>query len=259
MIYFASDLHLGVDLKKSSLEREKLFCDWLSSIASDATEIFLIGDLFDFWFEYSSVVPRGHVRLLGKLAELSDKGIPITVFIGNHDMWMFDYFEKELNIPVLRTPIRKEILGKQFIIGHGDGLGPGDKGYKVLKKIFANPVCQWLFARLHPNFGFGLARFWSARSREYTVEEKFLGPEKEWLVQYSESKIIQDPNLDFLVFGHRHLPIECILSNGKTKYINTGDWMFHFSYGVFDGNELKLEFYKNDRGTKIEVDLSKPS
>jgi UDP-2,3-diacylglucosamine hydrolase len=164
-IYFASDLHLGVPNKEKSLEREKRFVKWLDEIKSDASAIYLVGDVFDFWFEYKKAVPKGYVRLLGKLAEISDSGIDIHFFTGNHDMWVFDYLEKEINLKIYRKPQEITINGKSFFIGHGDGLGPHDKGYKFIKKIFSNKLCQWLFARVHPNLGISIAEYWSQKSR----------------------------------------------------------------------------------------------
>ena len=243
-IFFASDFHLGDSDKDTNREREATIIRWLDSIESEAQEIYLMGDLFDFWFEYKSVIPRGYVRLLGKLAALRDKDIPIFFFTGNHDMWMFDYFEKELGIPVIKKPIKKELLGKKFFLGHGDGLGPGDHGYKFLKKVFANPICQWLFARLHPNFGFGLARFWSGKSRSANPPiEKFHGAEKEWLILFSEEQVTRE-YADYLIFGHRHLPIDHKLKNGKSRYINLGEWMNFNSYAVFDGENVELKFFE---------------
>ncbi len=245
-IYFASDFHLGIDVKYSSKEREKQIVAWLDSIKDDAEEIYLVGDLFDFWFEYKRVIPKGYVRLLGKLAELSDTGIKLFFFTGNHDMWLFKYFEEELNIPTYRAPIVKEIKGKQFFIGHGDGLGPGDHGYKFIKKVFNNPLCQWLFARLHPNFGIALANFCSGTSRNSSKDEnKYLGPKEEWLIQFCEEES-KKTEADFFIFGHRHLPIDYLLSNKKSRYVNLGDWMNYNSYAVFDGETLSLAFYEND-------------
>lgn len=247
-IYFASDFHLGVNAKLTSLEREKKIVRWLDYIQHDAHEIYLVGDVFDFWFEYRSVIPKGYTRLFGKLAELRDKGIPIFFFIGNHDMWMFRYFETELDIPILREPIVKEWNGKKFFIGHGDGLGPGDYGYKFIKKVFANKICQFLFGMIHPNLGVGLANFWSQKSRAVSPAElKFLGEEKEWLVQFCNEKI-KELNVDYFIFGHRHLPINYMLKNGTSRYINIGEWMHACSYGVFDGNEMKIQFFENDEG-----------
>ncbi len=246
--YFASDFHLGIDVRYTSREREQQLVRWLEHIRPTAEAIYLLGDIFDFWFEYKSVVPRGFVRLLGKLGTLRDEGIPIYAFTGNHDMWMFDYFEKELGIPVYRQPIERKIHGKHFYLGHGDGLGPGDHGYKLLKKVFANPLCQWLFARLHPNFGIGLANFWSGKSRQVNQNEDiFLGEEKEWLIRYANRKL-DTIDADFFIFGHRHLPIDFTLKNGHSRYINLGDWMQHNSYAIFDGQQVQIKFFENDGG-----------
>lgn len=247
-IYFASDFHLGVDAQQTSQERERTIIRWLDMVSVDATEIYLVGDVFDFWFEYSTVVPKGYTRLLGKLAELRDGGLPIYFFIGNHDMWMFSYFEQELGIPTYRAPITREFAGKQFFIGHGDGLGPGDHGYKFIKKVFANPLCQWLFERLHPNFGIRFAQFWSGTSRGVNPPETvFLGDDQEWLVQFSNDYSQTHP-IDYFIFGHRHLPINHLLKNGKSRYINLGEWLHYYSYAVFDGNTVELNFFENEAG-----------
>ncbi len=247
-IYFASDFHLGIDARLSSRERERQILRWLDSIRDEAGEIYLVGDLFDFWFEYKTVVPKGFVRLLGKLAELRDSGIEIHYFTGNHDMWMFRYFEEELGIPTHREPIIRERNGKTFFIGHGDGLGPGDHGYKFIKRVFANPFSQWLFERLHPNFGIRLANFWSGSSRKRDRDAgRFLGSEKEWLIAYCNRKLDQ-LSIDYFIFGHRHLPIDHTLKNGRSRYINLGDWMHYNSYAVFDGEELQLHFFENEEG-----------
>lgn len=238
-IYFASDFHLGIPDYASSLEREKKIVRWLNEVKKDAAEIYLLGDVFDFWFEYGTVVPRGFVRLLGKIAEITDSGIPVHWFTGNHDMWIFDYVPKELNIILHRSPIQKEYNGKKFYIAHGDGLGPGDHGYKFIKKVFASRVCQWLFARIHPNLGIRIARYWSGKSRIATGrnDEKYLGDEKEYLAVYSK-RILSKEHFDYLIFGHRHLPLD--ITFGKSRYINLGDWVRYFTYAVFDGSELKL-------------------
>lgn len=244
-IYFASDFHLGIPDYASSLIREKRIVKWLDSIKDTAEEIYLLGDVFDFWFEYKTVVPRGHVRLLGKLAEISDRGIPIHYFTGNHDMWTFDYLSKELNVKIYREPIEAEYGGKKFYIGHGDGLGPGDHGYKFIKKVFSSRISQWLFARLHPNAGIGLAEYFSKKSRVATgiSDEKFLGEEKEWLVIHSK-ELLEKTHYDYLIFGHRHLPLDMKI-NGGSRYINLGDWIRYFSYGEFDGKEFSLKYYKD--------------
>ena len=241
-IYFASDLHLGVPNKEKSLEREKLFVQWLDEVKTEAEALFLVGDVFDFWFEYKKAVPKGYVRLLGKLAEISDSGIPIHFFTGNHDMWLFDYLEEEINIKIYRDPIQIKLKNKTFFIGHGDGLGPGDYNYKLIKKVFRSQVCQWLFARIHPNLGISLAEYWSKKSRlaNGIKDETFHG-EKEWLSQFCKEKM-KSIDVDFFVFGHRHLPLQVELDE-TTKYINLGDWINYNSYGVFDGEKLELKYY----------------
>ena len=247
-IYFASDFHLGVNGRLTSAERERQIVRWLDFVSKDAAAIYLVGDIFDFWFEYHTVVPKGYVRLFGKLAELRDSGILIYYFTGNHDMWMFRYFEDELGIPTYRQPIEQEIQGKTFFIGHGDGLGPGDHGYKFLKKVFANPTCQWLFARLHPNFGINLANFFSGRSRAlYPEASNFLGEEGEWLIAFANEKR-KTLAVDYFIFGHRHLPIDYVLKNGTSRYINLGEWLYASSYAVFDGEEVKIQFFENEEG-----------
>lgn len=243
-VYFASDFHLGAPDKASSLQRERLIVQWLQEAEKDAAHIFLVGDLFDFWFEYKKVIPKGYTRLLGKLAELTDKNIPVTAFIGNHDMWMNGYFEQELNIPVYHHPQIFMIGNKKFLIGHGDGLGPGDHRYKMLKKILRSRLSRKLFAALHPQWGIGLANQFSRRSRIMTEENTFLGEEKEWLIQYSKEKLQQE-HVDYFIFGHRHLPLDIDLGN-NSHYINLGDWIRYFTYGVFDGEEMKLCYYKKE-------------
>lgn len=242
-IYFLSDFHLGAPDHASSLEREKLLVQFLDKIREDAAEIFLVGDMFDFWYEYRKVVPKGHVRLLGKLAELSDAGIQLHFFVGNHDMWMRDYFQQELNMLVYFEPKEFVFNGKSFLVGHGDGLGPGDHGYKRLKKVFRNPVSKWLFGILPPVAGMSLAHYMSRRSRAQTgsSEEVFLGEEKEWLIIYCK-EVLTKKKIDFFVFGHRHLAIDYRL-NEQSRYINLGDWIRYFTYAVFDGENLQLKTY----------------
>lgn len=249
-IYFLSDFHLGAPDHTQSLVREKKLVSFLHSIQDSAAEIFIVGDIFDFWFEYKKVVPKGFTRLLGKLAELSDKGIPIHVFVGNHDMWMRDYFMEELNIPVYFEPKTFICNGKSFYIAHGDGLGPGDHGFKFIKKIFRNPICQWLFSVLHPDLGIGLANYLSKKSREKTgdADSVFLGEENEWLIIYAKEYLksaehLKSAPIDYFIFGHRHYPISIPLDE-KSHYVNLGDWIRNFTYASFDGNELVLHQWK---------------
>ena len=280
-IFFLSDFHLGAPNASASAEREKHIVAFLESIKQEAHAIFIVGDVFDFWYEYKTVVPRGYVRLLGKIAELTDAGIDIHFFVGNHDMWMNNYFQKELNVPVYYEPKEFVLNNKVFLIGHGDGLGPGDHGYKFMKKVFRNPICQWLFGILPPYFGMNMAKYFSNKSRNADKgdEEIFLGEENEWLITYSK-QCLQKKHFDFFVFGHRHLPIDfnltpnpspAELERGATgsldsvkldisatdghfpanlerggtvsRYINLGEWINYDSYAVFDGNDVTLKSF----------------
>lgn len=240
-VYFASDQHLGAPDDLASRVREIRFVDWLDEIKGDCQYLFLLGDLFDFWFEYKQVVPRGFVRALGKLAELSDSGIQIYFWTGNHDLWMKDYLEKEINAIVFRDRQHFLINDTKFFIAHGDGLGPGDKGYKRMKKLFTNKLAQFFFYLLHPDFAVWLGINTSRKNKLISGAEdvKFLGEENEWLAIYAKKKL-ESEHFDFFVFGHRHLPMRIEL-NEKSAYVNLGDWVEHFTYAVFDGEKLKLE------------------
>jgi UDP-2,3-diacylglucosamine hydrolase len=240
-IYFLSDFHLGAPNHADSLQREKKIVTFLDSIRNKAAEVFIVGDMFDFWFEYKHVAPKGYVRLLGKLAELTDNGIPVHFFVGNHDMWMHDYFQTELNIPVYFEPKTFERNGKKFFIGHGDGLGPGDHGYKLLKKVFRSKVAQALFGFLHPSWGIGLANFFSRSSRKKTgnSDEIFLGEENEWLIIFSR-QVLAKEHFDYFIFGHRHLPLDITLAH-NSHYINLGDWIKYFTYAEFNGQDTRLK------------------
>ncbi|MEL0300404.1 MAG: UDP-2,3-diacylglucosamine diphosphatase [Flavobacteriaceae bacterium] len=242
-IYFASDNHLGAPTPEESAPRERIFVQWLNHIKEDVGVLFLLGDLFDFWFEYKTVVPKGFVRVLGKLAELADAGIPIHFFVGNHDMWMLDYLEKEIGITVYYSPQEFTFNGKSFFIGHGDGLGPYDMGYKSMKKIFKNPFFQWCFRWLHPDWGMRLGHYLSVKNKLISGEEDaiFLGEENEWLAQYAKKKQ-QEKARDYYVFGHRHIPLDIPID--QARYINLGDWISHYTYAVFDGKALELKSWK---------------
>ena len=248
-VYFLSDFHLGVPDAQTSLEREKLIVRFLDEAKQDAHTIFIVGDMFDFWFEYRKVVPKGFVRLLGKLAELSDAGIQLHFFVGNHDMWIKDYFSRELNMKVYYEPQVFTFNDSSFYIAHGDGLGPGDHGYKAMKKVFRNPLSQWLFGILPPAVGVGAANYFSRKSRKAQehIEEKFLGDENEWLITYSR-ELLRKEKYNYLIFGHRHLPIDFALTT-ESSYINLGEWINFQTYAVFDGKELLLKSYtgKDDK------------
>lgn len=250
-IFFLSDFHLGIPDHTTSLEREKRIVAFFESIKNQAEAIFIVGDMFDFWYEYRQVVPKGYVRLLGKLGELTDSGIAIHFFVGNHDMWMTDYFQKELNIPVYYEPREFEFNNKKFLVGHGDGLGPGDNGYKMLKKIFRNPFCRWMFGILPPNIGVGLANYFSRKSRQAADqnEEQFISKDKEWLATYC-LEMLKQKHYDYFVFGHRHLPLDLLL-NANSRYINLGDWIRYSTYAVFNGQQLNLQSYDAAMQEKI--------
>ncbi len=242
-VYFASDFHLGAPDAATSLVRERRIVRWLDAVAPDAAAIYLLGDIFDFWFEYKHAIPRGFSRLQGKLAELSDAGLPIIIFTGNHDMWMFGYFTQEMGIPVLRREVSQRIGNHVFHIGHGDGLGPKDHSYKLLKRVFTSAAAQWLFARLHPNFGIGLANKWSRHSRlqNGAADATYFG-EDEWLLQYCRALEVRTHH-DYYVFGHRHLPLDVAVGPGS-RYLNLGEWVNYCSYGMYDGDKMELRHFE---------------
>jgi UDP-2,3-diacylglucosamine hydrolase len=241
-IYFASDQHFGAPNREASLPREQKFILWLDEIKKDADVLFLLGDLFDFWFEYKKVVPKGFVRVLGKLAELKDAGIEIHFFVGNHDLWMNGYFENELGISVYHQPKEFILNGKTFLIGHGDGLGPGDNNYKRMKKVFTNRFSKWLYRWLHPDLGMKLGQYLSVENKLISGNEdaKFLG-DNEWLLHYCKRKL-ESKHYDYFVFGHRHMPLNIDI-NANSKYINSGDWITHYSYVVFENDKLHLKTF----------------
>ncbi|WP_238480284.1 UDP-2,3-diacylglucosamine diphosphatase [Mangrovibacterium lignilyticum] len=242
-IYFISDLHLGAPALNNNAERERLFVKWLDEIKQDAAMLFLMGDIFDYWFEYKHVVPRGFTRALGKIAEIADSGIPVHFFTGNHDIWVFDYLPNELGIQVHYEEMRITLGNKRFFLAHGDGLDPFDTGYLFLKKIFTNRFFQWAFARVHPNLGIWAAHAWSKKSRlDKGLGDGFKGPDKEGLYVFANS-VLEKEEIDYFIFGHRHLLLDLSVGN-QSRYINLGDWITHFSYGVFDGEKFELKRYK---------------
>jgi UDP-2,3-diacylglucosamine hydrolase len=249
-IYFASDFHLGIPDHDSSLKREMMLVKWLESIKKDAAEIFLMGDIFDFWFEYQTVVPKGFIRLFGKLAELTDSGIPVHLFTGNHDIWAFEYLKKEMNIELHRHPETRIMMGKTFYLAHGDGLGPGDNGYKFLKKIFSNRFNQFLFRWLHPDIGAKMGLYFSRKSRLANVVKEnkpdFLNSiEDEMLYKYVQEMIKDGMKADYYIFGHRHRPTDLDFNNNG-RMIILGDWLTHFTFAEFDGSDIQLKYLKNE-------------
>lgn len=241
-IYFVSDVHLGAPALKNNQEREKYFIRWLDEIKEDVTELFLLGDIFDFWFEYKKVVPRGFTRVLGRIADLTDSGIPVHFFAGNHDLWVFDYLPSEVGVLLHRDEYEFEIGGKKFYLAHGDGLDPNDKGYKFLKKIFISKTLQWLYSRLHPNFALWMAHRWSKSSRLSKLDKEEFKVKNEGMYKFAET-ILENKPVDYFIFGHRHRMVDEKIGN-SSRFILLGDWITNFSYGVFDGKDFKLKQYK---------------
>ncbi len=247
-LYFASDFHLGIPDHDSSLERERKLVRWLEEIREDAAVIFLMGDIFDFWFEYKKAVPKGYVRLLGTLAEITDSGIPVHIFKGNHDIWAFDYLEKEVGAIIHRKAEIFEYDGKKFFLAHGDGLGPGDNGYKFLKKVFENKINQFLFRWLHPDLGISLGLYFSRRSRlanyikgkEIDASPPF---NEEMLYHYAQRKLEKYPDVDFFIFGHRHIRRNEKIGD-KASLIILGDWISKFSYAVYENGNIVLKQFE---------------
>jgi len=241
--YFASDFHLGLYPFDKSAEREKVIVQWLDKIKRDAGALFLVGDIFDYWYEYKKVVARGFVRFLGKICEFTDNGIPVYFFTGNHDVWVFDYLPSETGVKVFYNPIEIEINNHLFIIGHGDGIGPNDSGYKILRRIFHNKVLQFLFSRLHPNFTYSIGHNWSKHSRySKGISEPFYGVDKEFNILFAKDYLARK-HIDYFIFGHRHIPMDITL-NDNSKLINLGEWIFSNTYAVFDGNQLELTSFR---------------
>ncbi len=242
MIYFVSDLHLGLPDHKTGLEREKKVVKWLATIKNNATDIYFLGDIFEFWYEWKFVIPKHFSRFFGKLAELSDAGINLHFFTGNHDIWAFGYFEDEFNMKIYRKPLEITINGKNFYLAHGDGLGPGDKFYKLLKKIFTNKILQWIFSNLlHPDLAYRLALMISHKRDACNKKPVFKG-NKEWLLQFAE-QYSADKKIDYFIFGHRHLPISQKIT--KSHVFILGDWIKNFTYAQFDGQKLELLKFDN--------------
>ncbi len=240
-IYFASDFHLGFDARLTSTEREKLVVAWLDAIQKDAGHIYLVGDLFDFWYEYAEVITKGHFRFFAKLTELLKKGIPITILTGNHDVWMGRYISEDIGASLHHDPISRTHHGKKLFIAHGDGLGPGDYGYKFIKMIFRNSLCQFFFSRLHPNFAIKLMKFFSDTSRDES--EVTIDPSKERQIIFAEEHA-KNKQMDFYVMGHRHVPMDYKLTNAKARYINLGDWINNFTFAVLDRDGMRIENFQ---------------
>lgn len=248
-IYFLSDAHLGARFHADPLAVEKKLVRWLDQVKTDAAAVWLLGDIFDYWYEYKYVVPKGHVRFLGKLAELSDAGIEIHIFIGNHDIWMFDYLPKEVGATIHREPLTTDLLGKKFFLAHGDEVDNRSWSFQLLRKIFRNRFCQWLYAGIHPRWTFGFAMGWSLNSRKSGLkkkeDERYEGERTEYLVCFAKEYLKTHPDVHFFLFGHRHILLDLMLSR-SSRILVIGDWMTLFSYVEWDGEELALKLFEED-------------
>ncbi len=243
-IYFASDIHLGMSPGEKSRERELIVLSWLKSVEHDMSELWLLGDIFDYWFEYKKVVPRGFTRFLGKLSELSDRGVKIHLFTGNHDVWIFDYLPGEIGAELHDKPVIKKLGDLTFFFAHGDGLSKKDWGYRMMKAMFRSKFLQWCFARIHPNGSIALAHWWSKKSRySKGIESTFKGEENEEQIQFAKQHSLENKEIDRYVFGHRHIPYDINFGEDK-RVICLGDWITNFSYGVFDGSDFRLKKFE---------------
>ena len=228
-IYFASDFHLGLPAGAPPVEREKKVVKWLNSITSDAKEIYLLGDIFDFWWEYKLVVPKGFTRFLGTIASITDSGIPVHFFTGNHDMWVGDYLVNECGVIIHTEPVTKIFNGKKIHLAHGEGLGTKDYGYKILLAVFHNRPLRAMYSALHPSIGIGFGHRWSLSSRlGKGITKEFLGEDKEDLIRYAKS-ILESEKVDYFIFGHRHLAMSYKLNDG-VEIVFLGDWIRNGSY-----------------------------
>lgn len=242
-IYFVSDAHLGSLAYTNDTYREKKLVAWLDAIKHDAAAIYLVGDIFDFWYEYKYVIPKGFVRLFGKIAELCDSGIPIHFFIGNHDIWTYGYLEKELGMQVHKQPLLTEVNGKRFYVAHGNGLGKNPFVVQMIEKIFHSTSVRFFYNMIHPSINMRLGLAWSKKNREKKRQQEitFYGENKENLIVFAKEYVKHTP-VDFFVFGHRHILLNFMIQK-STQVIFLGDWIEHFSYGVFDGENFSLEIF----------------
>nr|MBP7472548.1 UDP-2,3-diacylglucosamine diphosphatase [Prevotella sp.] len=244
-IYFLSDAHLGSLAIAHSRTQERRLVRFLDTIKDKASAIYLLGDMFDFWYEYKYVVPKGFTRFLGKLSELTDNGVEVHFFTGNHDIWAYDYLEKECGVIVHHKPVTTDIYGKIFFLAHGDGLGDDDNKFKLLRTIFHNHTCQRLFCSVHPRWGMQLGLTWAKHSRMKRPdgkEDPYKGEKNEYLVNFTKKYLKTHPDIDFFIYGHRHIELDLMLSS-KTRMMILGDWIWQFTYAVFDGENMFLEQY----------------
>ena len=239
-IYFLADAHLGAKSHSNTIDTERKLCRWLDSVKHDAHSIYLLGDIFDYWYEYKHVVPKGFTRLLGKLAEITDSGIEVHFFIGNHDLWLTDYLAKECGMILHLEPLITEIKGSKFFLAHGDGLGDESRSFKFLRRVFHSKFLRKCFSAIHPRWTIPLAHAWSGSSREGGGITGFLGEENEYLIRYAKGKLKEDSEINYFVFGHRHIMLNLPIAE-QCSVVMLGDWITLFSYGVFDGVKLELK------------------
>jgi UDP-2,3-diacylglucosamine hydrolase len=243
LTYFISDLHLGARSTADRLAGERRVVSFLKSIKPTAKRLYLLGDVLDYWFEYRTVVPRGYVRFFGALAELADAGVEITWFIGNHDIWIFDYLPSEIGLRVVDGSEVADIDGRRFFLAHGDGLGKLKPGFRLIRSVFRNRVCQRLFAAVHPRWTVPLAMKWSASSRRAGGDGPAVSMgDNEPYVAATRLILDADPSIDFFILGHRHVLMDREIADGA-RLIILGDWIYHFSYAVWDGERLSLQKY----------------
>ena len=244
-VYFLSDAHLGSLAIPHGRTQERRLVRFLDSIKEKASAVYLLGDMFDFWNEYRYVVPKGYSRFLGKLSELTDNGVEVHFFAGNHDLWTYGYLEEECGVIVHKAPVTTEIYGKVFFLAHGDGLGDPDNKFKILRKLFHNRTCQRLLNFVHPRWGMALGLNWAKYSRLKRADGKevpFMGEDKEFLVRFARDYKRSHPNIDYFLFGHRHIELDLPIDK-ITRMLILGDWIWQFTYAVFYGeHRLKLNF-----------------
>ena len=240
-VYFFSDAHLGATYIADAREHEMRLVNWLMSIKDDASEIYMLGDVLDYWYEYRTVVPRGYIRFFGALASLADSGIKIYWFIGNHDIWLFDYLRDEIGLTVIDGYIEKEILGKRFFLSHGDGIGKLKPSFRLMRAIFRNKFCQKLYASIHPRWTIPFAHGWSSSSRDFAnyVPLENVDAAQEPLVQWAEQYSLSHPEIDYFIFGHRHVLLRHEMKSSG-EVIILGDWIRQFSYACFDGQKMEI-------------------
>jgi len=241
-VYFFADAHLGSKSHADSLQTERKICRWLDAVKKDAAAIYLLGDIFDYWYEYKYVVPKGFTRVLGKLAEVTDAGVEVHFFIGNHDIWLTDYLSRECGMTLHFEPLITVIYGKKFFLAHGDGLGDDSRSFHLLRKVFHSRFLRKCFSAIHPRWTIPLAQGWSNSSRENGGLQPYLGEDREYLIRFAKEKLTAVPDINYFVFGHRHILLNLPIAE-QSRVIMLGDWISYFSYAVFDGESVELKTF----------------